>query len=234
MFASELRKEVWGMCSHIAEGKIMAVGWVTGSALALVNLLADAPWTRWIAPGWFGFTLLLLMTIEMLTCYFGASPAGRRTWPWEKHITSKMLLVALALVSLILDSLILVAVRYLPMFRAGEDAFPDWATGFLPITLSTLIWLNTAEAVRAVKNIAKTTGDDSIPPIILWVIRQLRKVDQARLPPGAKQDKRLMDNVTEEDIRTILKRLELQDALDPPPQPLGPADPEDVPPVKET
>lgn len=209
------------MIHYIVEPKIAAVGWGIGGMVAVAEIATPGNLGRWLAPGWLALILLLLMTIELVTCYYATAPHARPGYAWERHISSKLLLVMLVVVSLAIDSMILVALTYFPAPAAG---FPAWASGFLPITLSTLVWLNTAEAVRSIGHIAQETGETNIPPVVLWVIRQIRKADLQRLPPGAVANKRMIDDMTEDDIAEFLQQMDKRRRLDPPPPPLGTGD----------
>lgn len=164
-------------------------------------------------------TLLMLMTGEILTCYYITPKIQRPDYAWEEHFETKLVIGTLAIVSLILDSIFIGLFYWLPV--VDFESVPLWGSGMLPITLSTLLWLNTAEAARVIRNVSKVRGGAaSIPPVIIWVLHQLRKIDEARLPPGVHPNKRMLDNVTEDDIKFLLKRLEMAGELDPAPAPI--------------
>lgn len=220
------------MNRYIFDPVFALVGIFSSVILTSLDIFAGiAP--RWLVPGVFAICLLSLMTMEIITSYLSTSKLLRAHFDWEQHVGSKLLLIALVIVSAILDGMLLLVITYYP---TGPQSFPPWAKGFMPVTISTLVWLGLAEAGRSIIHIAKGTDVSNISPVVLWVIRQLRKVDMMRLPTGESGQKRLLDNVTEDDITTLLKELKSRQNLEQPPPPLAKGSPpiaSDMPPVTD-
>lgn len=167
--------------------------------------------TRWIVPGYFLGALLAMSTLELFSCYFVTARPKRREFPWEPKITGKLLVVFLVLVSLLLDGVLYFGAQTLP-----PDFLPLLRRGLLPITMSSLTWLIIAEAARTVHNVSRNPAEVSIPPMILWFIRQWRKEDEANYPGEQLPNTRRIDHLTEDDVRHMLERGR-DDPDDPPP-----------------
>lgn len=205
------------MNRYVLDPEFAALGVVTGAVLTTTNIFTDIMAPRWLAPGILTIFLLLLMTAEIFTCFLATPKPLRQEYEWEKHVGAKLLLISLVIVSAILDGIFLLVITYYP---TGPAALPVWAEGFMPVMISTLVWLSAAEAGRAIMHVAHGTDISNISPVVLWVIRQLRKVDMMRLPEGENARKRLLDNVTEDDITELLATLKSRSDLELPPAPL--------------
>lgn len=189
------------------------------SSMALI----EVSWSRFIAPGWFTFTLLLLSTLELATCFYGKNDEDRRAFGWEKHIIGKLMIASIAIVALILDSIIVTIVNTMP----EHYSFPLLGSGFLPITLGALIWLNTAEGIRVLNNVRRSQGDSVVPPIMRWFLEGIRKTDEARyhavlgknVPDTPPPPHRWYDNLTDEEIEDFIEHLKNQPEKHNPPPP---------------
>ncbi|MCK9513703.1 MAG: hypothetical protein M0R28_21100 [Pigmentiphaga sp.] len=222
------------MNRHVLDPEFAAFGVAAGAIITTTNIFTDLVAPRWIAPGLLTLFLLLLMTAEIFTCFLATPKPLRKSYEWEKHVGAKLLLISLVVVSAILDGIFLLVITYYP---TGPAELPVWAEGFMPVMISTLIWLSTAEAGRAILHVAHGTDISNISPVVIWVIRQLRKVDMMRLPAGRQADERLIDRVTEEDITELLGKLKSREELEAPPPPLDTGVPPisaNVPPVSDT
>lgn len=197
---------------------------VPSAALSAV-LVAGWNWTAPIlAPGWFIVILLAAMTVELWTHHTAVrGPNGTGTHDWAGCVQEKLLLLALVAVALLLDLMVILLMRAVPDEWA-HIAGP-WGAGVMVITISTQVWLIIAEAVRIVDHVAHRTGQENIPPVILWVIRQLRRADRVRwqqhTADGAPPPRRWYEDLTEEDVQRLLDTMEQRKTLDTPPEPLG-------------
>lgn len=204
------------MNRHVLDPEYAAVGVFSAGVITSLDMFGALP--RSLVPGVFIGLLLLLMTAEIATSYLSTPPPMRCDFDWEKRTGAKLLLIALVVISALLDGILFMAIVYLP---GGFTRIPPWAEGLMPVTLSTVIWLSAAEAGRAILHVAQGTDVSNISPVVLWVIRQLRKVDAMRLPDGQMPDQRLMDHVTEDDITELLGKLQKRKDLEEPPPPLA-------------
>lgn len=205
------------------------------TAFAWVAAVASWEWTNHLlAPGWFMVILLAFMTIEMVT-KFWKSPKGGGEFPWEENVKQKILLILLVIVGFLLDMVVIVLMRWIPELIGIEtDWTGPWGKGYLIVTVGTQLWLATAEGSRIVDNIAHSAGEENIPPVILWVIRQLRRADHVRYAKssdgadGKLPPRRWYDDLTEEDVRVMLRQMDERRNLEPPPPPMdhgeGPTD----------
>jgi hypothetical protein len=193
------------------------------AVLAGIGITAalEIAWPQLLAPGWFVFTLLILNSLELGTCFRGKHPLERRDFNWERHIVGKLMILSIAIVALVMDSMVLVIARTIPTLYE----FPVIGQGFLPITVATLFWLNSAEAYRVIKNVANSEGDMYIPPMVLWILRQIKMTDEARYHVLAGQHlpkdvptppKRWYDNLTEEEVQDFVEYMKTR-SNDPPP-----------------
>lgn len=199
---------------YVLSGRAFAAG--VGSAAVV-----EIGWGKFLAPGWFTLTLLLLSTLELATCYYGKTDSEKKAFHWEKHIVGKLMIISIGIVALILDSIIVVILRTLP----GQYQFPLLGSGFLPVTVGALIWLNTAEGIRVLNNVARSQGADTIPPILSWFLRKIRQTDEARYhsvlgqhaPTVGPPRHRWQENLTEEEIAAYLEHMKAVSKNDPPP-----------------
>lgn len=208
---------------HVFDLPLAVLGIAVGTSATVVSNQLG----HWLVPGYFLGALLLMSTLEILTCYFSNPKAQRRAFNWERVITGKFLLVSLVLVAMLLDGMLYFGSRFVP---------GDWEVlgqGILPITISSLTWFLMAEAARTVRNVARSEGDSAIPPVVLWVVRQLRKVDEKRYGEQETPAHRWTDDLTVEQIEDLLKQRRQIDGagahpsladvpIDPPPPPLPP------------
>lgn len=193
---------------------------VAGLAIVAPSVLDGHDYGRFLAPGWYMVTLVPLMTLEILTCW--VSTHKQKKFKWASHIQIKFLLWGFVFIGLVLDSFIIMAVLTIPPSILDPTSLPFWGTGFLPVTFSVLLWLNTAEIVQSISNIAKRVGAKNIPPTLLWAVAMIRKFDRLRAPPGTELNKRDSDHIaTLEHVEELLETLKDRGEMIPPPPPLG-------------
>lgn len=208
---------------YLNEARVLSitiVGWIA----AVVSL----EWTtRLLAPGWFMVILLSLMTLEILSKYW-KGPENGQEFNWEDCVKRKFMLISLVLVAFLMDMLMIVGTHWLNNVGlfSGIDMGP-WFAGIMLITVGTQIWLIAAEASRIIDTVAHSEGEENIPPVILWVIRQLRKADRMKYAEKHPEEaprplvRREYDDLTEDDVRDLLQKMKDRRDLDPPPDPLG-------------
>ena len=179
---------------------------------AATSLIANVSGVIWLASGILLIALLLLMTIELGTAYLGTSRIARKGFRMDRRITGKVMLLILVAVSFIIDVVIYTAVDALP------DHFYILDSGFLFATLTSLIWLNAAEVLCIIQNVAKSEGGEAVPPQLMglangiqWVIRSMKIVDKARWNaehPGEPMPGRWKDGLTIEQEAYIAAEVE--------------------------
>jgi hypothetical protein len=183
----------------------------TGAFAAMVALLGQHWVTRLAAPGWFMLILLGLMTVELYTRYRRA-PEGGGTYPWERQIAGKIMLVAMVVTAFLLDLLVIGGMYWGSL---SQPEIGPWGKGLFIITTSTQIWLCAAESFRIVDHIAHHTGEENIPPMVLWVIRQLRRTDKIRFQQqkgdAAPPPRRWYDDMSEDDVKELLRYFNKRD-----------------------
>lgn len=136
--------------------------------------------TAWVPAGVFLVALLLLMSIDLWMCY--RLEQDKKEFSWQHEIGGKLFLVALVVVSLILDVVLFVAARYMPQH------IPFLDNGWLIVTLATELWLIGAQVTTITSKVALQEGRDSVPPHLYVFVKQiqsvfrgLRKVDEERM-----------------------------------------------------
>lgn len=172
-----------------------------GAVVGTVTAMGAIQFGQWVAPGFFLVALLALNTLEMLSAWWTTPRGDRGAFGWETRIVGKLLILALVAVSLLLDGMIYFGSTMLP-----HDVLPLLQKGFLPITISSLVWLIVAEASHTVQNIRQSPRAASyIPPVVVWVLNRIRKEDAERYPGPLPRPRRRIDTLTEEDIRDMLE-----------------------------
>jgi hypothetical protein len=172
-----------------------------------------------LTPGLLTVVLFVIMSAELGTCYHRS--VVKKDW-WRKNITTKLMIFGLVVVAFVLDATLIIISSFIRNQNVTRGEFPIWGAGFLPITIITLVWLITAEALQTTHNIGKKAGFRYVAPVILWAVKQLRKADAMRVPEGMTMNKRMLDRVTQEDIELLLEKLDERDLLDPPPDEIKP------------
>lgn len=181
------------------EIRLPIVAW---SASWIAGFVAGPALMRWLAPGIFAVILLVLMTLELVTAYGATTPPARAVYPWGQKITTKLLLLSLIVVAASLD----ISLHLLFGQTDNEWGFRLWADGLVPVTLSTLLWLNTAESLRVIQNVAKAAGEEAVPMPMMLVIRALRAWDQQRFGNGT-PNRRALDRMTEAEVARFTRDL---------------------------
>jgi hypothetical protein len=201
---------VYDSVRHAFDLPTAGLGLMLGSAASAATA---GDWLgRWLVPGYFLGAMLVMSTMEMVTCYLSHPKADRRSFNWERSITGKLLLVSLVIVALLLDGMLYFGSRFVP----GE--WQVIGQGTLPITISSITWFIIAEAARAVRNVARSEGEGAIPPAVLWFIRLVKRVDEKRFSdtgrPGTAPS-RWTDGLTEAQVAEIIERYRLEAPVDP-------------------
>lgn len=214
-------------------GSLLVSAVVSGFAvLAGVGFGLDS--LLWVPAGVMLMFLLALMTLDLVTEFFGMPPSVRKVaFVWEREITGKFFLLALVALSLVLDAVIYIAATVLP----SELAI--LSNGYLFVTLTTLLWLIGAHVVRITTNVAEAEGEEMIPPTIgmvarhiRWLLRSLRVIDERRARVGDKtpeHPKRWYDEITDEEVLELAEFIQRKKAdppavVEPLEPPLGPDD----------
>lgn len=175
----------------------MSYTWTLLSAASLSSVLA------WLGTGnvLLFLVALAMQTLEIVTEW--GSKARRRHLPFDAkgNIGGKLMVLSLVLVAALLDRVFI--------FLSPESIAASVAT-WMWVTKSTLVWIIIGEAVCIVRHIEKSEGETAIPPVVRWVIRQIRVMDQKRWPgpAGQKPPRRWYDDLTEEDIADLMKKME--------------------------
>jgi len=208
-------KAMSAMLRHIvAVPELPPAAWLGASAAASMAMQIVPVGSRivWIPAGVMLVALLLFMTGDLLTEYFGMAASERSVYLWEREITGKFLLLTLVVMSIVLDVVIYICARYLP----GEFLVLD--RGFLFITITTELWLIAAEISRITRNIAHAEGTENIPPPLRMFAKHVRRmlstlrvVDQQRakeMDQPRKLNERWYDGeLSEEEIQLLAERL---------------------------
>lgn len=215
---------VWAMAlrhmepdlSYVGEISYLKAGMVSVSLLGTM-LVTGMDKLVWAPAGIMFIALLVLMSGEMLTEYYGMTKQERVAFVWEREITGKFLLLALVALSLILDMVIYVAVMVLP----GE--FPIIGGGYLFVTFTTMLWLIAAEVTRITRNIAHSEGAEAIPPTLnvlvkqmRWILKSLRLIDAKRAEVAGveiKEESRWYDTLTEAEIEDLARFMEARQKM---------------------
>lgn len=186
------------------EAKILAVGWISGITLAR---LFDS-WFVFHVMLFFG--VLLVMTLEVVTCYGSTAPELRRKFSWETHWAGKAMILSLWVMCLVLD---LIAYRVSGLNPSPNAEWIREIAGVLPFSTSSLVWFVIADGKRIVQHVKHAQGSDYIPPGPLWFFRGakvLYKFDEIQYNgPGEKPDRRTADRLvrgkaTVEELETLL------------------------------
>lgn len=143
--------------------------------------------TAWVPAGVFLVALLLLMSIDLWMCYRIAN--RDTTFSWQTEIGGKLFLVALVVVSFIMDVVLFVAARYMP------QQIPLLDNGWLIVTLASELWLIGSQVTAITSKVALQEGNENIPPHLYVFVKQiqsvfrgLRKVDEERMRKLHKED----------------------------------------------
>jgi hypothetical protein len=191
------------------------------SIIAAISLGFEA--ILWVPAGVLLLSLLLLMTADLVTEFFGVPREDRHEYPWDREITGKFLQLVLVVMSLVLDVVIYVSASYLPQELAILSG------GYLFVTYTTMIWLIAGHVAHITANVASHEGDEVVPPTIgvlarqiRWLLGSLRMIDQRRVrgadlptPPTA-LSARWYDDISEDEIKDLARYIESRRGRHPP------------------
>lgn len=221
---------------HVPEfetGRLLLGSLVASAAMAATTAVTGLGFIAWRATGILLAALLVLMSVALFTDFY--THEDKRHYPWNKAIARKVLVVTVIVVSLVLDLVVYQAAQYFPQDFMLMDS------GYLFLTMTTLIWLIAAELTCIIHVIEDAGEEDSIPPTLhllarhlKWVLRSMKFVDRSR--SGGEEDKdieypkRWYDDISDEQIEQLAKFLQGQQ-VEPPPsaQPATPTPPEERP-----
>lgn len=177
------------------------------SALSFLSALAHLKLFAIVLVG-----ALLTMAWEMVTCWWSQPPVARANHKWGMAIGQKLIVLSLMVPAMVLDWIIAYATGVF-----WDDG--TIVTEFLPVTVGTLVFTIVAQSLQGIANVQKAEGEQNIPRILVWALRQIRQRDEQRFPYDGAPRRRWWDDLTEEQIAQILAaRRELSEDDDPPPQ----------------
>lgn len=140
---------------------------------------------------------LLTMAWEMVTCWWSQPPSERARHKWDVAIGKKLIILSLIVPAMVIDWLV----------AYGTDLL--WLEGtaitdYLPVTVGTLVFTIVAQSLQGIANVQKAEGEQNIPGILIWALRQIRQRDEQRFPHDGAPHRRWWDDLTEEQIAEIL------------------------------
>jgi hypothetical protein len=196
-------------------GKTATTTFAVWGAASLTGFGGAPNWL--FGPGILVMILMVFMSVEIGTNY-RRNPAMGDDYPWTAKVASKVMLLSLVVVAFLLDLIVIVGMSHVPD-GVSWDAGP-WARGFPLVTVGAIVWLCVGEGAKIVDHVEKAEGPGAVPPVILWVLRFLRRADEARFrkvhDDGRPVPKRWTDSLsemTEEDMAEFLKFMESRNAV---------------------
>lgn len=179
-----------------SEMNVMSQTWTLATAIPLAFL------GSYLGAGnvWLLLAVLGVMTLEMVTEW--GSKIKRRVPGFDpkRNLASKLMLLSLIVVGFILDRVFISLAG--PTLSASLD---QW----MWVTKSTMVWIIIGEIVCILRHVEQSEGEKVIPPVVRWVIRQIRVMDEKRWPhPDGKPPRRWYDDLTDDDISELMKKME--------------------------
>lgn len=155
---------------------------------------------------------LLTMAWEMVTCWWSQPPSARASHKWGVAIGKKLIILSLIVPAMVLDWI----VSYATNVFWDEGTM---VTEFLPVTVGTLVFTIVAQSLQGIANVQKAEGEENIPRVLVWALRQIRQRDEQRFPYDGVPRRRWWDDLTEDQIAEIiaLRREPGEDDKDPMP-----------------
>jgi hypothetical protein len=156
------------MIRHFFDGETITFATVLGAVSGSVALTITSVNVYII--GAFIIALLLLMSLDLAVTYLAKEVQERRLISVETLIFNKLILLVFVAMSGILDAVIYTTMVYLPW----ESQLVE--SGFAFVTVTTLLWMIAAEAVKITDDMGELRGRDTIPPTILITVQQIEKI----------------------------------------------------------
>lgn len=183
---------------YIFHPRIMKIGVAMGALVLSVDVVALR---SILAPAYFIVLLLAASTLEMFTCYRAKTINQKEFHSWRREILGKLTIIALAVLGMILDVTVYLLANMMP------DRYRILATGLPAITITTSVWLITAEGVKIIENVEKGAGKGYIPPPLRSVIAMIRRVDGSRRPSDVDESRWYdgLEELSDEDIMTAIR-----------------------------
>jgi hypothetical protein len=141
---------------------------------------------------------LITMTWELVTHWWSSPKPDRSEYDWSRQIGRKLITLSMIIPASVLDYIVIVASEHV---RDIELAIGS----YMPFTVGTLLWITVGQALQGLHNVRDVEGEDSVPGALLWALRQIRIRDDRRSPHDGAPKRRWWDDLTEEELESLLK-----------------------------
>lgn len=175
---------------------------------ALINV---APRVAWLVVGALFIAMLVLMSID-LVAELWTKEIGKLDKPVNYYLMRKFLMILMVVVSAVLDGVVYTVASILPRDFAVLES------GFLFITVTTLLWTIALTALCIIQHVESEHGPDVVNPIvritadnIQRVIRVLRVIDKKRWEQSGHDGampSRWKDHLTDNQVARIVQIIE--------------------------